>query len=229
MDDINLDASLQAIRFRANDQNELVEVEYIPAVFQLIGIGTDAVVVLHPDYPDRVFKCYANDRLGKKEQEQRVYERLGESPYFAELKGSGANYLALSYEPGPTLYQCLEQGIIIPEDVIGQVEEARRYAMSKGLNPRDIHFKNVILQGDRAKVIDVSEYMNPGNDRRWDDLVEGYRLFYPLIRGKKVPSWLMEAVKNIYYQQQGKNFQLQEFGKKVMHLFGIGPAEDEQK
>ncbi|MFC7441225.1 serine/threonine protein kinase [Laceyella putida] len=228
MDDIKLDERLQEIRIHANERNEPVEVEHIPPIFRLIGVGTDAVVVQHPDYPELVFKCYALDRLGKKEQEQQVYERLGDSPYFAKLKGSGARHLALSYEPGPTLYQCLEQGIIIPEQVIEQVEEARRYARSKGLNPRDIHLKNVILQGNKAKVIDVSEYLNPGNDQRWDHLVEGYHLFYSLIRGKKLPAWLIEAVKNIYLQQQGSSFHLQEFGKKIMNLFGLGQSNQDR-
>ncbi|AUS09697.1 serine/threonine protein kinase [Laceyella sacchari] len=221
MDD-KLDTSLKEIIVHANDRNELVDVEYIPSPFRLIGVGTDAVVVQHPDYPDLVFKCYAPDRLVKKEQEKQVYERLGNSPYFARLRGSGTNYLALSYEPGPTLYQCLERGITIPEQVIEQVEEARRFARSKGLNPRDIHLKNVILQGNKAKVIDVSEYLNPGDDKRWDHLVEGYNAFYSLIKGKKLPVWLIEMVKHIYMQQQGGPFHLQEFGKKIMQRFGLG-------
>src|SRR5690606_26217314 len=47
--------------------------------------------------------------------------------------------LVLSYEEGKTLFDCILEGIHIPEQVIQDVEEAREYARSKGLNPRDIH------------------------------------------------------------------------------------------
>ncbi|WP_162927771.1 hypothetical protein [Bacillus sp. Y1] len=58
------------------------------------------------------------------------------------------------------------------------------------MNPRDIHLKNILLQNGRAKVINVSEYMNKGNDHRWEDLKKAHDEFYPLIAGKAVPSFL---------------------------------------
>ena len=69
------------------------------------------------------------------------------------------NYLVLSFEEGITLYDCLLQGIPIPKQAIKDVDDAREYVRQKGLNPRDIHLKNVFLQNGRAKIIDVSEYV----------------------------------------------------------------------
>ena len=59
-----------------------------------------------------------------------------------------------------TLFDCVLQGIHIPEQVINDVEDAREYVRNKGLNPRDIHLKNILLQNGRAKILDVSEYIS---------------------------------------------------------------------
>jgi hypothetical protein len=214
-----MEALLKQVVLAAHSGNKPVTIKQIPSSLRLVGVGTDAAVVLHPDQPEQVFKVYAEGRLEKKEREREVYRRLGESPRFCRCFGEGTNYLILSYEKGPTLYECLEQGISIPEQVIADVEEARRYARERGLNPRDIHLKNVILQNGRAKVVDVSEYLLPGDDRRWDHLVQAYQDFYPLIRGKKIPSWLLEWVKKSYFAQVSPDFSVQEFGRRFIRMF----------
>ncbi|MGA8943683.1 MAG: serine/threonine protein kinase [Thermoactinomyces sp.] len=210
---------IRKIGFHANPDNELVTIEELPSELKLVGYGTDAVVVQHPDLPDKVFKVFAADRLHKLDQEFKVYQRLGESPFFARCYGRGENYLLLSYEQGPTLYECLRKGIEIPEQAILDVEKGREEARRKGLNPRDIHLKNVILQHGRAKLLDVSEYLKPGNDRRWDYLVEGYYEWYPLIRGRKIPDWLIDSVKRMYKQNRS-SFQVRELGRKFIKLLG---------
>ena len=71
-----------------------------------------------------------------------------------------------------------------------------------GLHPKDIHLKNVIVQGQRAKVIDVSKYVAPGDaDPVWEALAEAYRRYYPAIRGRGIPIWLIETVKRAYRDQ----------------------------
>ncbi len=163
-----------------------------------MGVGTDAAVFRHRELTDVVFKVYSSQATVKKETEESVYLRLGKSPYFPALYGKGSNYIVLSYEEGITLFDCLVEGIEVPEQAIQDVEEARRYTRSIGLNPRDIHLKNVLLQQGRGKVIDVSEYARPGNDQRWEHLLWGYRFIYPYLRGRKVPVWVLEAIKRFY-------------------------------
>ena len=215
--------------FYANSENEPVTIEYIPSGLSLVGYGTDAVVVRHQDLQDRVFKVFADDRLHKVDQEFNVYQKLGESLYFARCYQKGDNYLLLSYEQGMNLYECLCEGIEIPEQVIIDVERARREVRLKGLNPRDIHLKNVLLQQGRGKLLDVSEYLKPGNDRRWDDLVEAYYEFYPLIRGHKVPVWLMESVKMMYARKKSPSFSVREFGRKFIKWLGDKQSEGSAK
>lgn len=214
-------ALLEQVSFRVYAENLPVTDIEIPSELRLIGTGTDAIVVQDPNDVTVVYKVFHPDRLWKKENEWKAYQQLGDSPYFAKCYGKGYNYLILSYEQGNTLLECLEQGIEIPEQVIQDVEEARQYARSVGLNPRDIHLKNVILQEGRAKILDISEYVLPGNDHRWDHLVEAYRQFYPLIQGTKIPTWMIEYVKKSYLNQNRKknSFSVTEFGKKLFQLF----------
>jgi hypothetical protein len=201
-----IEVELKAIQLvKRKDERKPVHLTNIPPAFDVIGTGTDAAVVRHEQQPSVVYKIYADEVVDKCAIEYEVYQRLVACDSFATCYTKGDRYLQLSYEPGPTLYQCLEQGIDIFPNVISQVEEAREFVKQQGLNPRDIHLKNVILQKDRIKLIDVSEYMRSGNDYRWEHLVEGYQLFYPLIRGKKIPVSLMERVKRWYDQEQDSN------------------------
>ena len=86
----------------------------------------------------------------------------------------------------------------------------------KGLNPRDIHLKNILLQNGRAKIIDVSEYVQPGNDFRWEHLKKVYEEHYHLIDGKSVPFWLLETIRK-WYNQRNKHFaSYEEFMKGVL-------------
>lgn len=210
---------LAAVRIRARANNEPIAIEHIPAPLRLLGSGTDAVVVQHPALPERAFKIYAPETVSCLADEYEAYRHLAGSPYFATCLGRGAFYLVLSYEPGPTLYECLVQGIPVPERAMADVEVARDYARQVGLHPKDIHLKNVLLQGDRARILDVSKYVAPGDaDRVWDHLAEGYRRFYPLIRGKRIPVWVIEMVKRRYKAQPKEQFSLDLFGAKMLRI-----------
>lgn len=112
-----------------------------------------------------------------------------------------------------TLYDCLIQGIRILSQVIQDVEKAREYARKNNLNPRDIHLKNILLQNGRAKVINVSEYMDKGNDHRWEDLKKVHDEFYPLIAGKEVPSFILQTIQRCYNKRQSSL--MEEFMKEI--------------
>jgi hypothetical protein len=215
---------LRAIRIRARAGNEPIVIEHIPAPLRLLGSGTDAVVVQHPGLPERAFKIYAPETVGCLADEYDAYQRLAGSAYFAACLGRGDFYLVLSYEPGPTLYECLVQGIPVPEQAMADVEAARRCARQVGLHPKDIHLKNVLLQGDRGRILDVSKYVAPGDeDRVWDHLAEGYRRFYPLIRGRRIPVWVIETVKRRYKAQPKEQFSLDVFGAKMLRILALRP------
>jgi hypothetical protein len=209
---------LNKLDIRSNPDNEPVSIEGDAEDLLLVGTGTDAAVFRSMVYPHLAFKVYAQEKRDKKAIEEEVYERLGISHYFPKKLGSGVNFLVLSFEEGTTLYDCLLQGITIPPVVIEQVERAREHIRKCGLNPRDMHLKNILLYDGRAKIIDVSEYALPGNDKRWEYLKKGYEQYYRHISGKPVPSWMMETVRTWFNHTKGPQFTFEDFMKKVISL-----------
>ncbi|CAJ1314968.1 serine/threonine protein kinase [Paenibacillus sp. PK4536] len=211
--------ALRRIGVSGSDDNDPVVISGYADGARCIGIGTDAAVFTYDQVPEYAFKLFTPEAIDKIQSEVFVYERLAGSPYFPTCYGRGTNYLVMSYEEGPTLQDCLLQGIEVPEQVILDVEAAREYVRSIGLNPRDIHLKNVIVQNGHAKVIDVSEYIQKGDDKRWDHLVWAYYQFYSRISGKSIPSWVLDTVKNWYSRLGKTNIDLEEFAKRAGELF----------
>ncbi|SDX05199.1 serine/threonine protein kinase [Paenibacillus sp. CF384] len=210
---------LRDIEVVGHDNNKPVSVIGFAEDLRCIGIGTDAAVFYHLNTPNYAYKVYSAQSLEKKEAEAEIYKRLEGSPYFAQCYGAGPNYLVLSFEQGLTLYDCLLQGVSVPEQVIEDVEHAREYVRSLGLNPRDIHLKNVLLHEGRGKVLDVSEYIKEGNDSRWEHLVWTYKHFYPLISEVQVPLWILETITNWYNRIDTASFGIEDFSKRVSQLF----------
>src|SRR5699024_2611196 len=147
-----------------------------------------------------------------------IYDRLRDASYFPACFAAYDRYLVLSYEEETTLFDCLLQGIHIPNQVIKDVEDAREYVRKKGLNPRDMHLKNILLQNGRAKIIDVSEYIQPGNDYRWEHLKQAYESYYHLIDGTSIPYWLAETVRKWYHQRNKQFSSFDEFMRTVIKL-----------
>lgn len=210
--------SLSKIKVFSNANNEPVTISGDLDDLKCIGVGTDAAVFQSLSAPDYAFKLYAKDRVNKVKVEANVYHILGDSPFFSTCFASYDEYLVLSYEEGKTLFDCILQGIHIPEQVVNDVENAREYVRNKGLNPRDIHLKNILLQNGRAKIIDVSEYVLPGNDYRWEHLKKGYEQYYHLIDGNSVPFWLVETIRKWYNQRAETSSSFEEFTKKILKL-----------
>jgi len=207
--------SLSKINVFSNPNNEPVTISGEADDLKCIGVGTDAAVFQSLSAPAYAFKLYAKDKVHKVKVEANVYEILEDSPFFSTCFASYDEYLVLSYEEGKTLFDCILQGIHIPKQVINEVEDAREYVRKKGLNPRDIHLKNILLQNGRAKIIDVSEYTLQGNDYRWEHLKKGYEQYYHLIDGNSVPFWLVETIRK-WYNQRGKNTSYEEFTKNIL-------------
>ncbi|MBH9968916.1 serine/threonine protein kinase [[Bacillus] enclensis] len=205
--------SLSEVTVTSHPNNEPVTIAGGHDRLRCIGVGTDAAVFQHLDVPQFAFKVYAEEKADKIKIEEEVYSMIGDSPYFSTCYAAYDTFLVLSYEEGITLFDCILQGVHIPRKVVEDVEAARDYVREKGLNPRDIHLKNILMKDGRAKIIDVSEYVLPGNDFRWEHLKKGYEDYYQLIDGKAVPFWLVETVRKWYNQW---NSSYEEFMKIVL-------------
>ncbi len=213
--------ALSHIEIKANPNNERVSIKGSTSDLLCIGVGTDAAVFRSTSVPEFAFKVFADEKIAKIKIEQQVYQQLGKSAFFPKLYDVGERYLVLSFEQGITLYDCLLRGIHIPKQVIEDVEDARSYIRDRGLNPRDIHLRNILLQNGRAKIIDVSEYIQPGNDFRWEHLKRGYEDYYHLIAGKPLSFWLLETIRKWYNQTSSQSFAFEDFTKKIAKLLGV--------
>lgn len=180
--------------------HEPVVIRHIPEPWQFVGAGNYTAVVCHPDHPRWVVKVYAPGRPGL-EAEAEVYRRLGPHPAYSRCLHAGQDYLILERLHGVTLYECFLRGIPIPEQVIADVDAALHYARSRGLHPRDVHAKNVMMQDGHGLVVDVSDFLEPGRCTRWADLKRAYfRLYRPLLgrRPVPIPAGLLNLIRRGY-------------------------------
>jgi hypothetical protein len=177
---------LTQIQIESDLTNNPVIVDRLPTPWQLLGAGNYAAVFAHPDYPQQVVKVYARGLAGC-EEETEVYRRLGAHPAFSECLYAGANFLVLKRLYGTTLYDSVQQGLSIPDRVIQDIDLALDYARTQGLNPFDVHGRNVMMSGDKGFVVDVSDFLHPGSCHKWDHLKQAYYLLYrPIIRPLKL-------------------------------------------
>ncbi|MGU3471594.1 serine/threonine protein kinase [Paenibacillus sp. D51F] len=194
---------LPGLRLESGSLRHPVQARDIPPGWELLGCGNYAAVLAHPELEGLAVKVYAPDREGW-EDEVEVYRKLGEHPAYGRCYASGehegARYLLLKRLRGVTLYRCLLEGLVIPERAIADVDEALAYAASRGLNPHDVHGKNVMVSDGRGIVVDVSDFLKPEPCSMWRDLKRAYYgLYRPLLskpdRSLRIPPWMMNGIR----------------------------------
>ncbi|MCZ8514521.1 serine/threonine protein kinase [Paenibacillus filicis] len=191
---------LPELRLASEHPHHPVTVHSVSAPWQLVGAGNYAAVVEHPEYSGLVVKVYAPGRPGI-EAEAEVYRRLGKHPAYSECCYSRvkSGFLILRKLHGTTLYDCLRQGIPVPQKVMQDIDEALAYARRLGLTPHDVHGKNVMMREGRGIVVDVSDFMNPEPCTMWSDLKRAYKLLYPpWLRRIPVPDLLLDVIRRGY-------------------------------
>lgn len=191
---------LPQLNIQSLSSDDPVEAIHIPVGWSLMGLGNYAAVLYPDDDPRWVVKVYAEGRPGL-DEEVEVYRRLGSHPTFPECYGVGANFLILNRLSGINLYNCLLQGVFIPKTVIEDVDIAMKYAKSKGLNPRDIHGKNILNHNGRGFVVDVSDFLLQGPDHVWEHTKWAYRWIYRPFFGRSsiaISEGLLETMRKAY-------------------------------
>ncbi|WP_010278389.1 serine/threonine-protein kinase [Paenibacillus senegalensis] len=177
-----------------------VEINNQPEGWVLLGKGNFAAVFTHPDFDSFAIKVYAKGRPGLRD-EIAVYRKLGSHPAYSECYHAGISYLILKRLQGVTLYDCLKRGIRIPRQVIIDVDQALSHAIQQGLNPRDVHGKNVMVAEGRGCIVDVSAFLYPGHDPMWDDLKKAYHRFYwpfLILPPPPVPGFILNWARKSY-------------------------------
>ncbi|WP_462409313.1 protein kinase family protein [Neobacillus sp. Marseille-QA0830] len=168
--------------------------------WKTIGKGNYAGVFAHPSYPDYVVKVYGRNHE-EIYKEIEVYKKLGSHPAFSFLYTHGDHYLVLKMIPGITLFDAVIKGQQIPENVIKDVDQGLEYARTKGLNPYDVHGKNVVVHKGRGYIVDVSDFYKQGHDKKWDDLKKAYyKVYRPLIYKyhPPIPFFVVDGIRKGY-------------------------------
>lgn len=169
--------------------------------WNLIGNGNYAAVFAHDANPDLVVKVYGRnpDELKK---EISVYKKLGYHQSFSKLHAFGERYLVLKKLEGITLFNALIKGIKIPESVIRDIDNGLAYARSVGLNPFDVHGKNVVMNKEgRGYIVDISDFYKSGYCSKWDDLKKAYKKIYQPWISKwhpPIPFFIVDGVRKGY-------------------------------
>lgn len=191
---------LPQITLKADDLFEPIQVINDSRTWELIGNGNYAAVFSHRSRPEWVVKVYGRN-LHEIKKEIEVYKKVGDHQAFSKLYANGENYLVLKRLHGITLFNAVVKGIQIPDSVMEDIDSALRYAKSVGLNPYDVHGKNVVMNGARGYVVDISDFYKSGYCSKWDDLKKAYRWIYkPLIYRfhPPIPFIIMDSVRKGY-------------------------------
>lgn len=169
---------------------------------QLIGIGRSAYV-FRIAQTEKAIKIFFPEFVHLAQEECEIYHSLRHIPYFPAIYAEGENYFVMDYIEGKTLFECISSGIVVEPEHIRQIDEALELAAKQGLNPSDIHLRNILLTKEKEiKLIDVARFRQRKSCRQWKDLKRAYHLayrkrFFP----KKLPERLLNTVAAVYKKQ----------------------------
>lgn len=168
--------------------------------WKTIGIGNYAGVFTHHAKPNWVVKVYGRspEDINK---EIDVYKKIGIHERFSNLIAYDENYLILKKIDGITLFEALVKGVPIPRKVLEDVDDGLDYAKSVGLNPYDVHGKNVVMSGGRGFIIDVSDFYKEGYCCKWDDFKKAYQGIYQpfmLKHHPPLPYYIVDGIRKCY-------------------------------
>lgn len=132
--------------------------------------------------------------------EADIYRDLGGIEYYPAIHGSGSDYIVMDYIEGLTLFECLTEGVPITRQHIAEVDRALQLAAERGLNPSDIHLRNIILTpSGEIKLIDVARFRQEKDSSQWDDLKKAYfKLYERPSFPKKIPAFLLNRIAFLY-------------------------------
>lgn len=166
---------------------------------EFVGSGRSAAVFKIKS-ADSVLKVFFPDSAHIAREEAEIYKILQGSPYYPELYDSGENFLLIDYIEGYTLFDCLTKGIKITESIIKEADHALQSARGKGLNPSDIHLRNIILTTEgKIKIIDVARFRQTKDCHQWDDLKKAYFEYYTKSWfPRKTPAFLPNFIAYLY-------------------------------
>ncbi|MEQ6377999.1 protein kinase family protein [Bacillaceae bacterium S4-13-56] len=166
---------------------------------ELIGKGRSAYA-FRIQNTEKVLKVFFPPFHHIAKEETEIYQQLSGCSYYPVLYESGENYLVIDYIEGKTLYNCLVEGHPIFPFYLDEVDKALQVAREKGLNPSDIHLRNIIVTpAGHIKLIDVARFRQSKSCSQWDDIKAAfYTIYNQRFYSRKIPDPLLSTVAYLY-------------------------------
>ncbi|MFS0577474.1 protein kinase family protein [Sporosarcina sp. 179-K 3D1 HS] len=179
-----------------NTENRLIRYD---DSLQHIGTGRSAFV-FRIKSTMKAMKVYFPAFAYLAKEETEIYRRLQDLTYYPSVYESGPNYIVMDYIEGHTLFECLSCGKIITSAHMKEIDHALSLAATRGLNPSDIHLRNIfITDADEIKIIDVARFRQTKHCRQWQDIKKAYeKLYCKRLFPKKVPAPCQNIIANLY-------------------------------
>lgn len=165
----------------------------------LVGTGRSAFV-FRIKSSSKAIKIFFPEFTYIAKEEADIYKELHGISYFPSIYDTGQNYIVMDYIEGRTLFKCVNQGIPITSGHIDEIDRALSMALKKGLNPSDIHLRNIIITANNdIKLIDVARFRQTKDCSQWNDLKAVYLQFYTKrFFPKKIPAGVMNTLAFFY-------------------------------
>jgi predicted Ser/Thr protein kinase len=179
-----------------NKKNQLVA---FGDSLELAGTGRSAFV-FRIKSSEKAIKVFFPEFEYIAKEEADIYRTLQDIPYFPTIYDAGLNYIVMDYIDGLTFFECLTQGREITSDHIKEVDYALSLASKLGLNPSDIHLRNIFITSkDEINIIDVARFRQTKDCRQWSHLKKAYhQLYRKRFFLKKIPASLLNIVAFLY-------------------------------
>lgn len=165
----------------------------------LVGTGRSAFV-FRIKASNKAMKLFfpAFSYIAKEEAE--IYKILQNIDYYPSIYEAGPNYIVMDYIEGRTLFECLSTGQLITSSHLKEIDYALSLATQQGLNPSDIHLRNIFITSTGAiKIIDVARFRQMKNCRQWANLKKAYHQFYRKhLFPKKIPVSILNSIAFLY-------------------------------
>ncbi|CAN7528497.1 protein kinase family protein [Peribacillus frigoritolerans] len=183
---------------KISDDKKHILLDAAPSL-SLIGKGRSAYVFrIHST--NKALKVFFPDHTHTAKVEAEIYKTVQSIEYYPTLYDAGVNYLVIDHIEGNTLFECLTLGIPITEENIAEIDHALQLARKEGLNPSDIHLRNIFITSDKkVKIIDVARFKQVKSCNQWHDLKSAFHLFYSKsFFPKKIPGFILNSIAAIY-------------------------------
>jgi predicted Ser/Thr protein kinase len=174
---------------------------------QFIGKGRSAFV-FRIKHTSLALKVFFPKYVHLAREEGDNYHLVNEIPYFPKIYEMGTNYIVMDYIEGITLFDCLAEGIIISKEHITEIDKAIALSKEKGLNPSDIHLKNIILTKEKKiKIIDLARFRQLKKCDQWKDLkMAFYKMYIKRYFPKKISKLFLHIIRLLYKKRFFKVF-----------------------